>query len=304
MKRPQRDPGRRSYGPGILAANLLIGVGLVLQGCGGGAPASTSTGSQGPRASMAGNDLTLPPFPDATPSADLQMSGAKVRVVNAWSSPEGPGPSVVLRARDATLVEVAPGEISEFIDIPKRDFSDLPDHAEVIRGDDLDGDALRIGEMQPGDRVTAIVYMERASGTDEPILAIDPVWEIGEPFYGLPWPAILPGHATLAAFSGPLLGLPRERWSVGFAAKDGTCLLDADGRASHSFGGNGAQFVMLPTGTIDLELSARPASECRLADDDLGTATITAEEGDRVGLILWAPLGENAFMVVPMEPGG
>ena len=293
----------------ILGPTATLLLALLLQACGTGAPGpnGTSTRPSAPSGSGAGRpDLTLPSFPDPTASAPAEMSGAKVRVVNAWSSAEGPGPSIVLRTEDATLLEVAPGETSEFTDIPKRNFSDLPAHIEVIRGDDLAGHALQIGELQPGDRVTAIVYKELESGTDLPILAIDPVWEVGEPFYGLPWPDVPDdlGFATLAAYSGPLLGLPREWWNVGFAAKDGTCLADADGRASSSFGGDGAQFVLLPTGTTELALGTKPSYECQLADANVGTAVITAGVGDRVGLILWAPLGVHEFMVLPMEPGG
>jgi hypothetical protein len=302
--------GSRSSRRNLLVA-VVVGLAvlalLVLRGCGSpsadrGADAEPSPGLSGDptRRPSSGGELTLPPFRDPTPTPETALSGATIRIVNAWSDASRDGPSVILRTRTSTLLEAAPGEVSAFVDVPKREFGDGAELVEVASAADPAGTALSFSSLAAGDRVTVVVYGEEPSGGGDPILAMDPVWEQGVQQYGIPWPQLPAGSPTLVAFSGPLIALGRDRSFVGFDTADGTCLPDADGRQANGFGGDGASYLPLPVGATELRFGSGPASGCRLAEADLGSVRLEAAAGQRLGLVLWAPRGENAVIVIDM----
>ena len=299
----------------VRSGTVLLAV--VLAACGGAAapgsssetgPSGQSSTSGGPGGS--GGGLTLPSFPAETSSPAPEDSGATIRLVNAWGTEDGVGPSVELRTSGSdgvTLLTVAPGEVSDFVAVPKARFGDSVEHLTVVEaGSEPGTSGLGPGEVQAGDRVTSIIYGYPSQGAI--IMGIDSAWEVGEPFYGQPWPPEVPAtDATLAVYPGPLLYVTEaasELSSLTLATGDGECLIDPMfGDTINGFGGNGVEYAILPSDTTELRATFANAA-CEAVPTDAATISVAAAPGARVGLVPWAPSGEAEYIVLEMTSGG
>jgi hypothetical protein len=278
---------------------MLLGV---LAACGApAAPGGNGSGMVTP--SRTGLPASTEPTAAGGPTAPA-ASGATIRVANVWAEPQEEGKAVELRVRGddeaAPLLEVAPGTVSEFVDIPRARFGDSPANLVVVASGDLPADGIGVGEVQPGDRVTVIVHGEARDGAIE--MRVAPVWELGEPFYGGPWPDVGSDKATLAVYPGPLLVF--ETSTMTLRTSDGECLVETTfGDPQESgFGGTGAYFFVLEPGTTTLHATSRSASGCSSVDPDIGTVEISADAGDRVGIIPWGSSGKLDLLLLDLTP--
>jgi hypothetical protein len=232
-------------------------------------------------------------------------SGATVRLVNVWAEPTKLGPSVELRVfNGATVLSAAPGEVSAFVAIPKAEFGEGPASLEAVRsGAAATESGIGAGQIKDGDRVTVIVHGE--AGAEGIQMRVEPVWEVGEPGLGLPWPSMAPTDATLSVYPGPLLALPQDESIVNIRTKDGACLLSTlfGDKQTGGFGGTGATFLVLPVGTTTIDLGSKGAPDCTKIDADMGSVTITAAAGQRFGLIPWGMSGDIKLLQLDLSPG-
>jgi hypothetical protein len=280
---------------GILVVAAVIGA----CGSGGGpgatsGPGSTKTTGNG---SGSGNGGAT-----AGPAAG---SGATVRLVNVWGEVDKLGPTVIVRVQRANpelvLLSAAPGTVTDFVEVPAARFGDGPADLEVIVEGATDG--IRPGDLAAGDRVTLVVHGEIASGGGDPIMRVQPIWEKGEPYYGLPWPTGDPSAGVINVITGPLFAFPDGKHTVAVRTDTGACLLDPTFNEPEDggFGGTGNHFLLLEDqGPVKIDVSSTTVSGCVKLDPDIGTADIDTTGGKRFTLITWGMQDDLELLTIDM----
>ena len=286
----------------IPTLSALMAIVFVLSACSSAGPGATGTAGAGASEPATGG-TPEPGGGTAEPGAGTD-SGATIRLVNVWAEPGKLGPSVRLRvfgdAASPALAEAAPGEVGEFVTVPKAKFGDNAAVLEVIPATAGAADrGISIQGFNAGDRVTVFAHGNKQDGAVA--LAVHTTWETGEPAFGLPWPSIAPDKATLMVYPGALMTLPDADAGVALAKADGTCLTKDNGeQETGGFGGNVEQYYVLDAGATQLNVAAFPGSNCQL-DPDVGTVTINATAGERVALLPWGQgKGHIQLLVVDM----
>jgi hypothetical protein len=287
----------------IPALSTLFVIACLASACAGAGPgATTGTGNAGPSEPAAGN--TAEPGGGTARPGTGGDSGATIRLVNVWAEQGKLGPSVRLRvfgdADSPPLSEVAPGQVGQFVAIPKAQFGDSAATLEVIPATaGAEERGISIQGFNAGDRVTVAAHGNLQDGTVG--LAIHTTWEVGEPALGLPWPSIAPEKAILMVYPGALMTLPDADAGVALAKADGTCLTKDNGeQETGGFGGNVEQYYALDAGSTELDVAASPGASCQL-EPDIGTVTINAAAGQRVALLPWGQgKGQIQLLVIDM----
>lgn len=287
----------------IPALSALLTVALLVAACGSSGPGATSGPGGGASETVPG--ATPEPGAGTPPPGGGADSGATIRLVNIWAEPGKLGPSVRLRVFHDTdsppLAEAAPGQVGQFVAIPKAQFGDNAATLEVIPATAGPNDrGISIQGFNAGDRVTVVAHGNPQQGTIG--LGTNTTWEKGEPAFGLPWPLTASDKAILMVYPGALQTLPERDAGVALANADGTCLTKDNGeQETGGFGGNVEQFYVLNAGATQLKVAAFPASgSCKL-EPDVGTVTINATAGQRVALLPWGQgAGQIQLLVVDM----
>jgi hypothetical protein len=291
---------------GLRVAGACTALLLIIVACGGAASPGGTPGA---------GDLPSPGTTQVQPSAGSQPSagegtgagdsGATIRLVNVWAEPGKLGPNVRLRVYGDTespsLVEAAPGEVTDFVAIPRASFGEGGETLEVISADaPADENGIILDGANPGDRITVIAH---AAGSVENVgLATKTTWDAGGPTGGLPWPSTPPDKATLMVYPGALMLLPDEVSGVALATTDGACLIDAESGQEETggWGGNIEKYFALDAGSTEIGVAGFPRGHCE-QEPTMGTVTVEASAGQRIALIPWGTgADEIALLLVDM----
>ena len=276
-----------------VAFGLLI---TLLVACGG-AGAATPTAPGGTTATPGGSFV----FPSADLPTQVPASGVTVRLLNVWAEPGKLGPKVELRVRNGdALTSAAPGELTSFVPVPKAKFGDNPADL-VIVSQSAPDKSIGVGNLAAGDRVTVLVHGEENNGVIT--MRGEPIWEQGEPFYGLPFPTVAAGAATLAVYPGPLLALGGEEQSVWLRTADGACLIEPTFHEEKTggFGGTGVTYFELPAERTIIDAGQKGAPGCTKIEPTIGTVAITARPGEHWGLVPWGQSGALKLLVLDLN---
>jgi hypothetical protein len=232
-------------------------------------------------------------------------SGATIRLVNVWAEPTALGPSVELRVRrGATLLTATPGQVTDFVPVPKAEFGDGAASLQVVKaGAPVDENGIGVTQVNAGDKVTVIVHGEVSGGAIN--MRIEPIWEVGEAGVGVPFPTVEPTQAVLAVFAGPLLALSQEEGSIWVRTDKGECLISTlfGSPEEGGFGGTGATYFALPTGSVTIDVASQGTSGCTKLDPDIGSVTFNTVTGQRVGLIVWGKSGDLQLLQLDFGTG-
>lgn len=273
-------------------STALLASAILVVACGGGATVPSGDESLSPTA----NDFISEP-----PAGSGSPSGTSFRIVNAWGEPGALGPSVVVLPFGAEegavrLAEVAPGTVSEFVDIPLG-FGDSLETLEIFPADEVGGDrSFFISNIDDAEKVTWIVHGGDGDGRD---MAASTVWDVGDPNVGGAWPEVPADKATVMIYPGALLSLDEDLHTFWYGTGDGSCLTQADTGEPEEFGfgGNTQSFFTVEPGTVEIQASSTGCD----GDAAFDPATFDVAAGDRVALV---PYGTGAddlsFLVLPM----
>lgn len=285
----------------MLVRRLLV-IGALVVGCSSPLASPTPVGNQPtPPRPTSSSELVLPSFPDETPVPTAADSGTRFRILNVSTLGAEDGPAVELRISGpdgVTLLTVAPGELSDFVSLPKGEFVDSPQRVTIVDAGAPAGTAGLSPNVSSGDIVTAIVYRHLVGG--EYRAGLDMVFQLGEPQSSAPWPEIPDGSATLAIFAAPLAAVS-DMTAISVRTKDGDCLVDTSGAEVKAFAGTGVTFITLPAGPLELLVASQP-DLCVPIDPDIGRLTLDFSAGDRLGLVAWAPHGEIELITLDLAP--
>jgi hypothetical protein len=149
--------------------------------------------------------------------------------------------------------------------------------------------------------VTVLVHGEENQGAIN--MRVEPIWEQGEPFYGLPFPTVPAGGATLAVWPGPLLALGSDAQVVYLRTSAGACLTETTFHEAKTggFGGTGVTYFELPAGATTIDVGQQGASSCTTIEPTIGTVTITAQPGEHWGLVPWGQPGSLKVLVLDLN---
>lgn len=262
---------------------------LVAAACGGGG--ATTTAEPPDR----GPSTDAPPAETTAPAPEtVAASGAMVRLVNLWANSEGPGPDVIVHVFGETdgepLLEAAPGEVTNYVDVPATRIFENPERLEVRA--DMPGSESVDFSPDEGDELTIFAYGSGADGLSLGAFRHD----IDR------WPDMPSDKVSLLVYPGALSWLPDEINGVALSTTDGECLLDDSGEPERlGWGGNIPHYYQLEPGATELAVAHFPGPDCQV-EPEVGTVTIEGDGGDRLALVPWGT-GEGEIELFLLEMG-